>query len=83
MPKRLFSAAWHPSLKETKPATNIKDTEKYPRNANSMPGKYPGRVIEVVHAACTSEGKPVLKITDEMLKRAMLELTGAATVNEA
>jgi hypothetical protein len=83
VPRQLFSSAFYPSHKESKPVTNIKDAEKYSRNTNSMPGKFPGRVVEVVHAACTSEGKPVFKTVDEMLKKAMLELTGTPTVSEA
>jgi Domain of unknown function (DUF362) len=84
LPSKWLSAAYLPSTgKQTKPATNIKDTLKYPRNKNSMPGQFPGRVVEVVHAACTSEGKPIQKALDEMLKKAMLELTGTKSINDA
>ncbi|MDP3445176.1 MAG: hypothetical protein Q8T08_20135, partial [Ignavibacteria bacterium] len=32
-----------------KPATNIKDALKYPRTENSMPGLFPGQVVQVNH----------------------------------
>lgn len=35
-----------------KPATNIKDALAIPRNANSMPGKYPGKVVKATHPGC-------------------------------
>lgn len=66
-----------------KPATNIRDTEKYPRNAASMPGKYPGKVVKVIHPEAVQEGKINASLADEMLAKAMLSLTGAASLSEA
>lgn len=35
-----------------KSATNIKDALSIPRNGNSMPGKYPGKVVKATHPGC-------------------------------
>lgn len=66
-----------------KPGTNIADALKYPRTERSMPGKYPGTVARVYHPGAVKEGKPVLEVADEMLRQAMLSLTGAASLEEA
>jgi hypothetical protein len=83
IPSRWLSAGYNPFSKQAKPNTNIKDIHKYPRNTDSMPGRFPGRVVEVVHSACSAGGKPIFKATDEMLRKAMLELTGASNVSDA
>jgi hypothetical protein len=70
-------------LTDEKPATNIKDALKYPRTEHSMPGKYPGRVVEVFNEASISNNKPELRAVSQMLERAMLELTGASTIAAA
>ena len=32
---------------DEKPQTNIKDAAKVDRNENSMPGRYPGRIVKI------------------------------------
>ncbi len=64
-------------------ATNIADALKHPRTPQSMPGRYPGRVVEAYDASSVRDGVPVASRAGVMLERAMLELTGAATIGEA
>jgi hypothetical protein len=63
--------------------TNIKDLEKYPRNENSMPGKYPGKVVKVYHENCMADNKPDLKAAKKMQNEGMLRLTGKKNIKKA
>jgi hypothetical protein len=65
------------------PKTNIADALAIPRTAQSMPGLYPGRVVDVYDDACVANGTPDNARAMKMLERAMLELTGAASLKEA
>lgn len=66
-----------------KPKTNIHEALKYPRHSGSMPGKYPGAVVEVYHNKAVVNNKPDLSIANSMLERAMLTLTGERTLKDA
>ncbi len=66
-----------------KPATNISDALKHPRTETSMPGKYPGKVVQINHSNSVVENKIVYNAAYEMIARGMLELTGAATLKDA
>ena len=66
-----------------KPATNIKDALKVPRMPNSMPGKMPGAVVQVLHSGSVSNGKVDLKVVDSMVRKGLMELTGATTAAAA
>lgn len=66
-----------------KPATNIDEAFTIPRSEASMPGRYPGRVVDVYDPASVSEGVPVAERCSAMLEQAMLSLTGSARLNEA
>nr|NQU92860.1 DUF362 domain-containing protein [Bacteroidota bacterium] len=68
---------------DEKPATNIADAKKHPRNKQSMPGKYPGKVAQVSHPNCVVENEPVESVAYDMISSGMLSLTGAATLKEA
>lgn len=68
---------------DDKTATNIDDALKIPRTAQSLPGRYPGRVIEAYDASSVRDGIPDGGRAAVMLERSMLELTGAAGINEA
>jgi len=68
---------------EEKTPTNIKDVEKYPRTQNSMPGKYPAKVVQVMNNKCTSENKFVQSEIDKMVNDGMLKLTGESDINKA
>lgn len=65
------------------PATNIADAIKVPRNKNSMPGLYPGRVVKSVDSASVIDGIPQKAVAYEMIKRSMLELTGEKSLKKA
>lgn len=64
-------------------ATNIADALKIPRTPQSMPGRYPGRVVEAYDASSVRDGAPDAARAAAILERAMLSLTGAAAINEA
>lgn len=66
-----------------KPETNVKDLEKYPRNKNSMPGKYPGRVIQVQDDKSIVDNKFNRDEINKMVKQGMLKLTGETDINKA
>jgi hypothetical protein len=66
-----------------KPATNIADALKFPKTETSMPGKFPGRVVEVFDQNSVVEDKIVKDAAYNMLAEGMLKLTGAATLSEA
>ena len=68
---------------KARPATNIDEAMAVPRTANSMPGKYPGRVVKISHANSIADGKPDTGAAYEMLKRSMLELTGETDLKKA
>jgi uncharacterized protein (DUF362 family) len=66
-----------------KPKTNIEDALKYARNENSMPGKYPGKVVQVNHENCTSENKIIYQSAYDMITKGMLSLTGSDNLKDA
>lgn len=66
-----------------KPATNISDALKIPRNEFSLPGRYPARVVNVYHPGAVVNNKPDLSAAYQMLKKGMLELTGAEALKAA
>jgi len=66
-----------------KPATNISDAAKTPRKPSSMPGIYPGKIIEVKHTGAVIDNEPVEAVAYIMLQRAMLELTGEKSLKKA
>lgn len=63
--------------------TNISDALKIPRNENSMPGKYPGKVVKIIDNKSVVDGVPQEDIAYTMLENAMLTLTGAASIQSA
>lgn len=66
-----------------KPETNIKDALAIPRTKDSMPGKYPGKVIKTFHPESIVDGKPSDTVAYEMLKTSMLRLTGKNNLKDA
>jgi hypothetical protein len=67
----------------TKPSTNINDVQRYPRNENSMPGKFPGKVIQVNHTNSVVDNKIVYEAAYEMIAKGMLALTGKQNLKDA
>lgn len=66
-----------------KPKTNIEDALKYARNENSMPGKYPAKVVQLNHDNCTSENKIIYQAAYDMVEKGMLALTGEKNIKDA
>jgi len=64
-------------------ATNIADALKYERKPSSMPGIFPGKVVQVNHAKCIAEKKFDYPSTQEMIKTGMLNLTGVRNISDA
>ncbi len=71
------------AAEDVKPATNVAEAMKHPRNEKSMPGRFPAKVVQVINEKAIVEGVIQQDKTDKMLEAAMLELTGATTVAEA
>ncbi|MDR1171575.1 MAG: DUF362 domain-containing protein [Bacteroidales bacterium] len=72
-----------PLLRDDVPATNIAEARAIPRTRDSMPGKYPGKVIKTVRPGCVVDGKPDSDTVYDMLKSSMLRLTGVANLKDA
>ena len=66
-----------------KPETNIATARAIPRTADSMPGKYPGKVVTVRHSDCVADGKPSEPAVYEMLKSCMIRLSGESDLKKA
>ena len=64
-------------------ATNIAEALKYPRKKNSLPGKYPGRVIKVHNESSISGDVISDEVVNKMLGNGMLSLTGDPDINTA
>jgi len=63
--------------------TNIEDALKYPRNENSMPGKYPGTVVQVNDPRSVVDETPQEDEAYLMLKEGMIALTGEKDLKKA
>ncbi len=66
-----------------KPSTNISEAARTPRNQNSMPGKYPGKVVWVKNTKSVVNDQPVELVAYQMLQKAMLGLTGQEDLKKA
>ncbi|MFC2129976.1 DUF362 domain-containing protein [Bacteroidota bacterium] len=60
---------------EDKPKTNIQDALKYPRTKDSLPGKYPGRVVIIENSKAIKDGSFDYEQISFMIDRAMMILT--------
>jgi len=69
--------------KPAKPSTNIGDAAKISRTTESMPGKYPGKVVHIKNSAAVVNDEPVEAAAYLMLRKAMLELTGQKNLKKA
>ncbi|MCP4546316.1 MAG: DUF362 domain-containing protein [bacterium] len=69
-------AAWAESGKDGKPATNIAEILEIPRTKSSIPGPYPGRLVEVYDEAAMPEGEPAADVVKDMFERGIKKLTG-------
>lgn len=63
-----------------KPKTNVDETAKIPRTAHSLPGPFPGRVVEVVDSKALANNKPVSSVITKMFETGITRLTGKNSV---
>ena len=68
---------------EGKPATNIKDALAYPRNENSLPGKFPGKVVHIHDEKSAIDDVINEEVVYEMIKTGMITLTGKKSLKKA
>ncbi|GET21358.1 hypothetical protein JCM18694_16040 [Prolixibacter denitrificans] len=78
MPKSVMASA-----ENEKPETNINKALEYSRNKNSMPGKYPARVVKVVHPNSVVDNQPVESEAYRMIADGLLKLTGEKKLHKA
>jgi len=62
--------------KSDKPQTNVKDVLNIPKTKHSLPGPFPGRVIEVKNEQVLKESKPDPAIVRGMFESGIKSLTG-------
>ncbi len=60
----------------SRPKTNLDDVLKLPRTKHSLPGLFPGKVVEVHHPQGMVNEKPDPKIVREMVEKGIQQLTG-------
>jgi len=87
-----LAAVFHPVVKaaqatpfvgEEEIGTNINDALKVPRTENSMPGLFPGKVVQVTDDNSVIDGSPQETAAYNMLKSGMLALTGESDLKAA
>lgn len=67
------------NAKERRPArpeTNIKDALSVPRTENSLPGKFPGKVVQVTDEKALVDGSFNAAVIDAMFTKGISKLTG-------
>jgi hypothetical protein len=64
-------------------ATNVADALKYPRNDNSLPGKYPGRVVRIADKDSVVDDEIQEDAVYKMLKAGLMDLTGVTDISLA
>lgn len=72
-----------PQQTAKKPSTNIADAAKVPRNASSMPGKFPGKVVHLKNQKAVAGNVIIDKEANLMIEKGMLELTGQKNIKNA
>jgi hypothetical protein len=60
-----------------RPATNIEEVLKVPKTAHSLPGPFPGRVVQVTDPASLHDNKVQPEIVTAMFEKGLQKLTGA------
>ncbi len=62
--------------KPTRIATNIDEALKVPKTKHSLPGPFPGRVVEIHDKQAMKENKPDARVIQAMVGKGIEELTG-------
>ena len=65
-----------PQPPPAKPATNVADALKVPRTGTSLPGPFPGRVVEARNPACVSGPNVDAAAVRALFERGLTTLTG-------
>ena len=73
--RSLSALAQQPSAPPPRPKTNIEDSLRVPRTKYSLPGFFPGRVVEVQDAAAVQDDKPVSRVVYRMVEKGLGGLT--------
>lgn len=60
----------------SKPKTNIDDVTKIARTATSLPGPYPGKLVQVTDERAMVDGNPVGEVVQAMFDKGITNLTG-------
>jgi len=72
---------------ETKPpakiSTNIEEIRDIPRTKDSMPGKYPGKVVKLSTPGVSAKGEVSAEKVKKAVERGILELTGQSDLKKA
>ena len=71
------------AMQQEKPATNILDALKVPRNEMSMPGLFPGRVALVRNTRSVKDNTIVAQEVYDMIEQSMFSLTGEKKLKKA
>jgi hypothetical protein len=58
------------------PKTNIEDALKIPRTKTSLPGPFPGKVVEIFNAQAMANDQPNAPIISQMFEQGLTGLTG-------
>lgn len=77
------AAPFIPTDEKIKPGTNIHVAMSVPRTTESMPGKFPGKVVKIDHPAAIANGQPSESAAYEMIETSLLLLTRKNTLKEA
>lgn len=78
-----FSVASESSLQQPEIKTNGKDALNYPRNASSLPGKYPGKVVHIHDEKSVENDLFNQDVINTMIASGMLALTGEKSLKKA
>ncbi len=60
-----------------RPKTNVDEVLKIPKTAHSLPGPFPGRVVQVSNAAVLKENRVQPETVSAMFEQGLRQLTGA------
>ena len=64
------------SPQSARPKTNLEEALKVPKTKYSLPGPFPGKVVEVYNEKAMKNEKPVPDVVNGMFEKGMTELTG-------
>jgi len=72
----LWAQDKHKTERPPRPTTNIEDATKVPRTDTSLPGKFPGKVVQVYNSKALVENKFDAKVINSMFTNGIKNLTG-------